>query len=76
MKKISFTEFRRQASDILNDVERGESVQITRHGKVIARIIPATDSQVPSWKRPRPGLVVPGISLSKTIIDERSNSDR
>ncbi len=71
MKAISFTEFRKNASTILNDVEKGDSVEILRHGRVIARLIPATDEAIPSWKRPREILAVKGVLLSRTIIAER-----
>lgn len=74
MKEISFTEFRKHASEILGDVERGESVDILRHGRVIARIVPADEHRIPSWKRPREVLAIKGVSLSKTILEERRQS--
>lgn len=39
-KHIATTELKAKLSEILGDVERGETVSITRHGKPIARIIP------------------------------------
>ena len=71
MKAVSFTEFRRKASEILDEVEEGESVNVSRHGKVIARIIPATGSGAPSWKRGGLKLAVSGKPLSQTILEER-----
>ena len=71
MKSVSFTEFRQNASAILNAVERGESVYIQRHGRVIARLVPAADDDTPAWKRPGPRLAVKGGSLTQAILDER-----
>ena len=53
MKSLSFTEFRKRASEILSLVEKGETVRVIRHGKTVAKIVPAeTDEKMPSWKRP------------------------
>jgi prevent-host-death family protein len=72
MKNISFTEFRKKASSILNDVENGEIVVVLRHGKPIAEIIPASsDISVPSWKKPGLKLSVKGAKLSTAILEER-----
>lgn len=40
MKIIQATEAKAKFSELLSDVERGEVVEITRHGKVIARVSP------------------------------------
>jgi prevent-host-death family protein len=40
MKTVSATELKANVSLILGDVERGETIEITRHGKVIARMEP------------------------------------
>jgi prevent-host-death family protein len=75
MKSLSFTEFRKKASEILNLVEKGETVRVLRHGKAIAKIIPAeTDEKTLSWKQPGLRLVKPGASLSKAILEDRRKS--
>jgi len=75
MKSLSFTEFRKRASEILTLVEKGETVRVVRHGKTVAQIIPAeTEEKTPSWKRPGLRLVRPGASLSKAILEERRKS--
>jgi prevent-host-death family protein len=75
MKSLSFTEFRKKASEILSLVEKGETVRVLRHGKAIAKIIPAeTGETTLSWKRPGLRLVKPGASLSKAILEERRKS--
>ena len=75
MKSLSFTEFRKKASEILSLVEKGETIRVLRHGKAIAKIVPAeTDEKTLSWKRPGLRLVKPGASLSKAILEERRKS--
>ena len=49
MKSLSFTEFRNRASEILTLVEKGETVRIIRHGKTVAKIVPAeSEEKIPS----------------------------
>jgi prevent-host-death family protein len=69
---MTFTEFRKKASAVFDRVERGESIEILRHGKRVARISPANhDTREPSWKLPGPRLVIPGVSLTKVLLEER-----
>ena len=75
MKTLSFTEFRKNASGILDLVEKGESVRVLRHGKPIAKIVPAALREAkPAWKRPGLRLVVAGASLSRAVLEERRSS--
>ena len=75
MKTVTFTEFRKNASGVLDLVEKGESIRVLRHGKAVARIIPAeTREAQPAWKRPGLRLVTPGASLSRAVLEERRSS--
>jgi prevent-host-death family protein len=75
MTSFSFTEFRKKASKVLDLVEKGETVQLLRHGKAIARIVPVdTRKNTPTWKRPGLRLVISGASLSKAVLEERRTS--
>jgi prevent-host-death family protein len=75
MKSLSFTEFRKRASEILTLVEKGETVRVIRHGKTVAKIVPAeTEEKIPSWKQPASRLIRPAASLSKAILEERRKS--
>ena len=77
MKIATFTKFRQNAASYFNDVEKGETIRVLRHGKPVADIIPATeDGNVISWKKPPLKLTVKGASLSKEIIKERDKSGR
>ena len=44
-----------------------------RHGKPIAKILPAelNDNDIQSWKKPALRLVTKGKSLSSAILEER-----
>ena len=72
MTQTTFTEFRKHAKAYFDSVEKGETVQVLRHGKVIAEITPPRSAA--AWKRPGLRLVVPGISPSKDFIAERRRS--
>lgn len=39
-RNIAATDLKAKLSEILSDVERGETIAVTRHGKTIARILP------------------------------------
>ena len=43
MKTVQASEAKAKFSALLSEVERGEVVEITRHGKTIARIVPEAD---------------------------------
>jgi prevent-host-death family protein len=43
MRKIQSSEAKAHLPELLDDVERGEILIITRHGRPIARIVPETD---------------------------------
>jgi prevent-host-death family protein len=73
MKSVSFTDFRKKASEYLTEVEHGEIIHIIRHGKPVAEITPFHGDELfsPSWKKPALRLSVKGVSLSQAIIEER-----
>ena len=75
MKTVTFTEFRKNASGVLDLVEKGESIRLLRHGRAIAKIVPADlRESKPAWKRPGLRLIATGASLSKAVLDERRSS--
>lgn len=39
-RAVATTELKAKLSEILGDVERGETIRVTRHGRTIARIVP------------------------------------
>jgi prevent-host-death family protein len=69
MKTLSFTEFRKNASGILDLVEKGDSVRVLRHGNPIAKIVPAGLRKAnPAWQCAGVRLVAPRASLSRAVI--------
>lgn len=75
MTQATFTEFRKHAKTYFDSVEKGETIQVIRHGKVIAEIIPPHESaDSKAWKKPGLKLKISGVSGSKAIIAERKES--
>ena len=72
MTQTTFTEFRKHAKTYFDSVERGETVRVIRHGKVIAEIVPPQEAgDKKPWKKRGLRLLVPGVSITKVILDER-----
>jgi prevent-host-death family protein len=45
MREIQASEAKTHLPRLLRDVERGETIVITRHGRAIARLVPETDKR-------------------------------
>ncbi len=50
MSSITTKQLRQETSAVLNEVERGQSFEVTRKGKVIGRIEPAGKSERVPWE--------------------------
>ena len=79
MNTIPLSEFRANASAMIDRVERGETVLILRHGKPVAELRPVRPDvavEIPSYKRPfEPLLQLPlGCSAVKALLDERDSA--
>jgi prevent-host-death family protein len=44
MRRVSITDLRQHLQSYLKQVRAGEPIQITQHGKVVARLIPERDA--------------------------------
>lgn len=73
MISATFTELRNNAKNFFDKVEKGEIVEIFRHGKPVARIFPISSEDEIILKEPTP-LNIDGVSLSKAILQERAES--
>ena len=73
MLEINTKEVRGHFSSILNRVEQGEEVVITRRGKRIARLTPLNEKGSPlsSLNKFRENIKIVGKSLSQTVILQR-----
>jgi len=49
MRTVTSKQLHSATSAILDEVERGRSFQVTRHGKVIGELQPASESELASW---------------------------
>ena len=78
MQVLSLSEFRAHASEMLDLVEKGETVRILRHGKPVAELVPLKPeaAEPPSYLQPfEPVMALPeGYSAVRTLIEERQNA--
>jgi len=49
MKAVPVRELQREIRAILDRVEKGESLEITRRGRPIARLVPAQPARTEAW---------------------------
>jgi prevent-host-death family protein len=73
MVEINVKEARSNLSSILDRVEKGEEIILTRRGKRVARISNLDNKPAPlkSLKQLRNKIRVKGKSLSQTVTDQR-----
>jgi prevent-host-death family protein len=73
MRTITFTDFRKNASGFITEVEHGETLVLLRRGKPVAEVVPFSDEtpRKPSWKKPGIRLQIKGSDLSSAILEER-----
>ena len=76
MAKIGAFEAKTHLSNLLDQVERGETITITRHGRPVARLIPIAGSSrderrraIAELKQLRAGQTLGGLSV-RELIDE------
>ena len=70
MKSTSFSQLRNNAKKYFDAVERGEIIQVYRHGQLIAVISPVNSKAKSRWQSAVP-LRIDGLSLSQAILAER-----
>jgi prevent-host-death family protein len=75
MKTVTFSELRNNAKKYFDTVERGEILEIFRHGRPVAILMPAGHRGRSRAHEAAP-LRIPGVSLSRAILTERENSTR
>jgi prevent-host-death family protein len=78
MKRLGAYEAKTHLSRILDEVERGESYAITKHGRPVALIVPAAGGDqfsvaraIAGLRRFRKGRTLGDISLRELIADGR-----
>lgn len=73
MRTVTFTDFRKNASGFITEVEHGENIILLRRGKPVAEIVPFSDEALrkPSWKQAGIRLQIKGSDLSSAILEDR-----
>ena len=74
MQETNVVELRKRIKHYFDAVESGEVVRVYHNGKPIAEIFPITRRDA-AWKQEVPRLIIPGLSLSREILKDRSESD-
>ena len=76
MLQINIKELRDQLAHLITQVEQGEEIAITRRGRVVARLLPPTQSpkQFPDLTAFRASIKLKGEGLSETVISERRDA--
>lgn len=69
IKQVGVRELRQNASGVLREVKAGASVEITEHGRPVARIMPITTS---GWE----DYFATGLALPSTAEDWRPSKRR
>jgi prevent-host-death family protein len=74
MPNVNVKEARKRFSELVDAVERGESVTITRRGRKVARMEPVRSGnrrRLPDLSDFRSELTLTGESMSETVIKQR-----
>ena len=79
MHTLSLSEFRAHASEMIDLVEKGDTVRILRHGKAVAELVPVKPDALeamPSYHQPfEPVLALPsGYSAVDSLLAERDGA--
>ncbi len=45
MREVAISEAKARLPDFIDEVERGATIRITRHGRPVARLVPETEAQ-------------------------------
>lgn len=80
MRTVGAFEAKTHLSQLLDEVEKGATITITRHGRPVARLSPAepvvardVDEVIRSWEeyRKREGITLGGLSIREMIEEGR-----
>ena len=76
MKTVSFTDFRKNTSRFIAEVEHGETIILLRRGKPVAEVVPFSGEaeHTPAWKNPGLRLKLQGVDLTSVILQERDET--
>lgn len=75
MRTASFTEFRNNARSFFDRVEKGETIEIYRHGRPAALLTPVGRGTASEFRETK-ALKIAGVSLSRALLADREKNDR
>ena len=72
MREVQSSDAKTHLTQLLTDVERGETIVITRHGRPIARLVPELDQRAEAIQRTMDQIralraTMPDISLNEML---------
>ncbi|HET8626394.1 MAG TPA: type II toxin-antitoxin system prevent-host-death family antitoxin [Thermomicrobiales bacterium] len=78
MKRVGAYEAKTHLAQLLDEVERGETITITRHGVPVAKLVPPdgagrrdVDEAIEKLRELRKGLRLDGLSIREMIEEGR-----
>jgi prevent-host-death family protein len=70
MRHVQSSEAKAHLSDLLDAVERGETIVITRHGRPIARLVPEADRQQERIDKTLEAIKILRKTMPRLTLDE------
>ena len=70
MREVQASEAKTHLPKLLTEVERGETIAITRHGRVIARIVPEVNRRKAEIVRTIEEMKAMGRAVGKISVEE------
>ncbi|MGE0523837.1 MAG: type II toxin-antitoxin system Phd/YefM family antitoxin [Variibacter sp.] len=70
MRDVKSSELKARLSHFLDAVERGETVGITRHGRLIGKIVPETEDRQAAIKRARAEIEAARKTAPRVTVEE------
>jgi len=78
MKHVSLADAKARLSELVTEAERGETVEITRRGKVVARLVPAEAARpkidVEALRRHQASLTSPMVNTDEFLREWKDDS--
>jgi prevent-host-death family protein len=70
VREVQASEAKTHLPQLLDDVERGETIVITRHGKPIARLVPDEDTRRAAYEKAVEGIKALRKRTGKVTLQE------
>ena len=74
MRTVTFSQLRNNAKKYFDAVEKGETVEVYRHGKPVAIVSPVLVKSTEPRRNLFEPIRIPGVSASKILIEQRKEN--